>query len=397
MKITIICDVFGQENNGTTITIKRLMDGLVARGHQVKMVSPYTDENSTNPKFYTVPKRTFGIFTKYVKKNGVELGKPDKTILRKAIEGSDVVHLALPFKMCKASIKICNELNIPFTTAFHCQPENFSSHLFLKNSMLFNNFLYQYYNNTFYKFAKYIHCPTRFIANELEKHKYKAKMFVISNGVISTYHKMACEKPEELKDKFCILFIGRLSREKRHDLLIKAMKYSKYADNIQLIFAGCGPLEKKLKKMGQSLKNSPIIRFFQKEELVKVINFCDLYCHPSDVEIEAISCIEALTCGKTALISNSSKSATRFFAQDERCKFLAGDAKNLAQKIDYFIENPQENAKIGEKCEKFAEIFKIDNAIDEMVKMFETAKNEHKQGKIVGLEKHIETEKAYCE
>lgn len=132
MKITIICDVFGQENNGTTITIKRLMDGLIEQGHQVKMVSPYENKESVNPEFLTVPRRNFWIFDKYVAKNGVELGKPDKGILRKGIEGADVVHLALPFKMCKAAIKICKELNVPFTTAFHCQPENFSSHLLKK-------------------------------------------------------------------------------------------------------------------------------------------------------------------------------------------------------------------------------------------------------------------------
>lgn len=39
MKIAIIADVLGEENNGTTITVKRLIKHLKARGHQVEVVS----------------------------------------------------------------------------------------------------------------------------------------------------------------------------------------------------------------------------------------------------------------------------------------------------------------------------------------------------------------------
>ena len=46
MIITIVADVLGEENNGTTITIKRLINGLIERGHTVKVVSPYKDEKS---------------------------------------------------------------------------------------------------------------------------------------------------------------------------------------------------------------------------------------------------------------------------------------------------------------------------------------------------------------
>lgn len=265
MKITIVADVFGEENNGTTITIKRLIDGLVSRGHFVRVVSPLKTENSQSIEYFTVGLRDFGVFNGYLAKNGVELGKPEREVITKAIEGSDVVHIALPFKMGKMAVKICKVLGIPFTTAFHCQPENFSSHLGLKNSVIFNKILYAYYRNGFYKNAKYIHCPTEFIANELEKNKYKAKKFAISNGVIPTYTKFEVEKPEDYKDKYVVLFVGRLSKEKRHDLLVKAIRYSKYADKIQLIFAGRGPLEEKIKKMGKKLKNQPIVKFYTKE------------------------------------------------------------------------------------------------------------------------------------
>ena len=378
MNITIVADVLGTENNGTTITIKRLINGLVERGHKLTVVSPYKDEQSQNPKYLSVDIRNFGIVHSYIVKNGVELGKPDKETIRNAIEGADIVHIELPFKMGKAAAKICQELDIPFTAGFHCQPENFSSHLGLKNSVLANKCLYLYYRNNFYKQVKHIHCPTQFIADELNKNNYTAKKYAISNGVVPTYKKKDVEKPEEFKDKYLVLFIGRMSKEKRHDLLIKAMKHSKYSDKIQLVFAGCGPLEEKVIKMGSKLKNPPIIGFYTKEELSDIINYCDLYCHPSDIEIEAISCIEALTCGLVPVISNSPRSATRFFAQDERSLFKVGDAKDLAKKIDYWIEHGDEKEQMSDVYIEYAKRFNIDSCIDQMVEMFNEAIEEHK-------------------
>lgn len=41
MKITIVADVLGEENNGTTITAKRLIQHLKERGHAVRVISPF--------------------------------------------------------------------------------------------------------------------------------------------------------------------------------------------------------------------------------------------------------------------------------------------------------------------------------------------------------------------
>lgn len=40
MKITIVCDVLGEENNGTTIAAMNLIRSLKAKGHNVTVVCP---------------------------------------------------------------------------------------------------------------------------------------------------------------------------------------------------------------------------------------------------------------------------------------------------------------------------------------------------------------------
>lgn len=370
MKIAIIADVLGQENNGTTITVKRLIDNLKKRGHDVQIVSPSASEEAGYHQVKTID---FKIFNNYVKKNGVELAKPDKDLLREVISACDVVHILMPFAMGRAAIRIANELNKPVTTAFHVQPENVTSHFGLQRSKRINRYVYKNFYKNFYCHAEYIHCPTQFIADMLTAHGYRSDLRVISNGVDPAYFAAREQKPKEYEDKFCILSTGRLTKEKCQKDLIKAVSQSKYSDRIQIFIAGDGPLKKKLMRMGMKLKNPPAIMFHTKEELAKYINFCDLYVHPSYAEIESIACIEAITCGLVPVIADSKMSAARYFALSGENLYAAGNTRDLAAKIDYMIEHPERIKALSEEYVTYAEKFRIEKCIDKMEEMFEDA------------------------
>lgn len=377
MNITLVADVFGENNNGTSATASRLVENMKKRGHNVKVVSPFHSEDNN---FYTVSSRSFGIFNDYVEKiNGVTLGKPERITIWEAIKDADIVHFLLPFQMSKCGIKLCLENNIPFTTAFHCQPENITSHIFLQKAKLINDFIYKYFKTTFYRKALYVHCPSQFIADKLVKNHYHTTNFVISNGVRDEFVPTKSTKPSELKDKFCILLSGRYSIEKRQDVLINAVNKSKYRDKIQLILAGNGPQKNYYEKLGKKLPNPPIFTFLNTSDLIKVINYCDLYVHASDVEIEGIGCMEAISCGLVPVLSNSSNAALSQFALDERNLFNHGNYNNLAQKIDYWIEHDKEKQIMSQQYAKFMEQYKIEKCMDKMEEMFKFVISEHKK------------------
>lgn len=374
MVITIVTDVLGAENNGTTITAKRLIENLKKRGNVVKVVSPWeTDE----PGYYGVGKRSFWIFNNYVAKNGVVLAKVNKKILREAMTGSDIVHIILPFQLGIAAEKVAKELDIPTTSGYHCQAENVTAHFGLQNIEFVNRFIYRRFYRKFYKRQKFVHCPSQFIAKELRKNGYGMDLRVISNGVADDYYQKTVQKPQALEDKFIILTIGRLAHEKRHDILIDAIKLSKHEKDIQLIIAGLGPLEKQTRQWGESLINRPIISFYPKQELVDIINYADLYAHPADIEIESIACIEVISCGLVPIISDSRKSAANSFALLDENLFKAGSASDLAKKIDYLIDHPEIKRIIQKKYLDYAKPFQIDACVDKMEKMFHDAIDNH--------------------
>ena len=372
MKILVAADVLGKENNGTSIAAYNLINALKERGHEVRVICPDASKKD-EPGFFILPRIKFGPLDKYVAKNGVIIAKADTKIISEALKDIDLVHVMLPFSASCKIAHIANKRNIPLTAGFHCQAENISAHFHLMWSHLLTKIIYKTFWRKCYHVIDCIHYPTQFIRGDFEARVGPTNAYVISNGVKRKTINGSKEKPEELKDKFIILMSGRYCHEKRQDLLIRAIKHSKYKDKIQLILAGEGPLKKKLAKLGKKLPNKPIFKLYEQQELMDVIAYSDLYVHTAYAELESISALEALSSGLVPIINNSKRSATKFFALDEKNLFKQNDPLSLASKIDYWIAHPEEKKLRSEQYLKYAERFNHAHCMDRMEKMMKEA------------------------
>ena len=374
MKILIVIDQYDNLSNGTTISAKRFVDGLRKAGNEVQILS--TGKNGADKfslKTYKFPK----IIDKYFKANEMVFAKPDEEVMKNVFQNQDVIHFYMPFRLAKKGVKIAEEMHIPHTTAFHVQPENITYAVGLGTNHHINDTIYTYFRNYYNKF-RHIHCPSNFIANQLKEHGYTAKLHVISNGIGEEFKFARIEKPEELKNKIIITMVGRYSPEKRQDVLIDAIKKSKYENKIQLVLAGKGQCLEEYKKKAEELTNKPILKFYPKDDLVNLLSYTDIYVHSADAEIEAISCLEAIACGNVPIISNSNESATVQFAMDEDSLFEHGNSENLAKKIDYFLDNPNILEKKRKEYAEFANRFRIENSVKLMEEMFKEEIEEYK-------------------
>ncbi len=366
MKILLVLDQFNSENNGTTISTIRFAQYLHENGHEIKIVT--TGKPAKN--LYIVPERYIPIASKLAHRQGMAFGKPVKSILTEAISECDIVHFLMPFKLSKVGLKIARKLGKPYTAAFHVQPENVTYNTGLHKCNIAIAWVYRFFRVRFYNDVKHIHCPSEFIASELRRNHYKGKLHVVSNGIEKSFKPAPKQTPADLKDKIIISMVGRLSSEKCQDVLINAVDKSKYKDKIQLIFAGKGPKANHYKALSKKLPVPPIFGFYTQTELIKILQYSDLYVHSADVEIEAISCLEAIACGLIPVISNSPASATKQFALDDRSLFECGNSAHLASKIDYFIEHENEKAELTAKYLEFSKQFKLEKCIKMIEEMF---------------------------
>ena len=290
--------------------------------------------------YYVTPTFNFGKFlNKVVEKNGVTIAKADEKIVREAIEGSDVVHLLIPFSLSRMAVKIAKELGKPVTASFHCQAENVTAHVFLMNAKMANKLVYKNFYKHVYRYCDIIHYPTTFIRDVFESETHKTNSVVISNGVNEQFFKNV--EAKRVSEKFTIICTGRYSKEKAQHLLIKAVAKSKYKDDTKIVFAGSGPYENRLRKLAGKLGVDADFRFFSRSELLSVLHGADLYVHTACIEIEAIACLEAIVSGLVPVINDSPRSATRAFALDGNNLFKLNSVEDLKNKIDFWRGHPE--------------------------------------------------------
>ena len=379
MNVTIICDVLGVPNNGTSVAAYNLIDHLKAQGHNVTVVCCDADKEGESG-YKIVPTMKLGpIVNAALARNEVVPAKADSAILEDAIKGADVVHLLMPFPLSWKAVKICEKYGIPMTSSFHVQAENFTCHIGMMKSAFATKEVYKYFYKKVYSHCAYTHYPTEFIKQDFEGNiKKHVPSKVISNGVSEFFFEPApveaIEKQKaKNKDKFTIVVVGRYSSEKAQQVIIKAVAKSKYKDKIHLILAGEGPKRRHYKKLVKKNGVDCEMRFFDHEELKEVLNAADLYVHTAYVELESIACLEAIVTGLVPIICNSKRSAARFFARDDRCLYQKWNSEDLKNKIEYFMENPQELEACRKKYKTQANVSRLGECMNKMEQMLEEA------------------------
>ncbi len=385
MKIVFVLECANITNNGTGATCLRFAEELRKKGHKVTILGGILPPDSKESDYVEFDHYNFPVFEWLIRKEGFAFAttKNGNKKMYDAIKDCDVVHIFLPFKFGSRARLVAQVCDKPVTIAFHLQPENITSAIHMGKIKPINDILYASFKQYMYRHIKYVHCPSQMIANQLEKHNYPGENVVISNGINDYFHPIDVAKPEEYKDKFVVVMVGRLAGEKRQDLLIKAIAKSKYNSNIQLVLCGQGPEEKRYRKLAKKvgLANPIHIKFCTQEELRNVLNYSDLYVHASDAEIEGIAAIEAFATGLVPIISDSKLSATNQFSLDEHCLFKHGNANSLAERIDFFYENPEFKKELSSKYIEEAKEYALPFQVEKMEKMLEMAIEDHKNQK----------------
>lgn len=374
MKILLVIDDYISSNNGTTISCRRFAGELRRQGHEVKVLGTSLPDE---PNMFRLEEYHLPIVDGLVRANDFHFSKVDLAVIRQAVAWADVVHCMMPFMLTYRTKQVCDELHKPATAAFHIQPENLLSAVRLGKFKPLVDSVYWAWRKGIYRKFQYIHCPSLFMRQEMIDHGYQGDIRPISNGISSAFcqqERTSAFSPYKGKDrKIVITMVGRLAREKRQDVILRAVRKSKYADSIQVVFAGKGPLERWYKRLGKRLKNPPMFVYLNQQDLLTLLRQTDLYVHSSDMESEAISCIEAFATGLVPVISDSRKSATRQFALDERSLFKAGSSTDLAKKIDYWLDHPEEKRRMEQAYARQGLDYTLEASVRKCVEMFTDA------------------------
>jgi 1,2-diacylglycerol 3-alpha-glucosyltransferase len=366
MKIAIVVDTFNGANGGTIATM-RLVEGLKRRGHKFTIVATKSLEEE---RFHKVK----GFFLPGTKESQTKMdfmfGVPERDVLERAFADVDLVQIQFPFYLGYGAAKIAKQMGKKVMGAFHVQPQNIIAAMG-KESRLMETMVHKLFNFFLFNRVPLVQCPSQFAADMLRRSGCLSALRVVSNGIPEEYVAGEHERPGFYGENLALLNVGRHALEKRQSLLIDGVKRSRYADKITLMLCGKGEMTDELVRLGDELPNKPLIRYVTNEEKLQHLNTADMYVHGSIVELESLSCLEAIGCGLPCLIGDSSYSAARQFALDDRLIFRKDDADDLAKKIDYWYEHKDELRASRAKVLKMAEQYRFERCLDLMEDIYE--------------------------
>ena len=366
LTIVLVMDTIGTQGNGTSNSALQYARELERQGHHVRLVGLGSEE-------YPARENHVPLVSWVARKQHMQFARPSDTLFRTSFRGADVVHIYLPFSFGRRAWKVAREMGIPVTAGFHLQPENVSYNAGpLAWIPGINDFMYALFRFWLYRHIDHIHTPTAMIAAQLRSHGYRAKLHVISNGYSPRFTpktQRGAGEPEPWR--YRVVASGRLAREKDHITLIRAVAACRHAERIELHIAGTGPRARYLRRRAKRLLPNPsAIGFHRNADMPAFLKTCDLFVHPSIVDIESLSVIEGMASGLVPVIAASPLSAASQFALLDKSLFPAQDAAALAERIDWWLDHPRDLAAWGVRyAEHTREHYSIESCVRRFVAM----------------------------
>ena len=383
MKILFVINNFYVTGNGLAASARRTVEYLKQTGHEVRILSgPNLKAPQPQPD-YQLETYVFPIINPIIKAQGYCFSASNPALMKEATEWADVIHLEEPFVVEDRMIHIAREMGKPVTATYHLHPENITNSLGpLRYWKGLNRTILRAWKKHTFNFCDYVQCPTENVLDRLRRYHIQSRLELISNGVVPD----PCIRPEAMPEDYLdperplkVIYIGRLSREKDHDTLLKAMTYSRYSRRIQLHFAGLGPKTDSIKRKAHSLYEKgilgydPIITFEDRDGLRKMAAEADLAIHCATIEVEGLSIMEAMQQGVVPVIASGRYSGTSQFALDNRSVFPEENPEALAHRIDYWLDHPEERWEMGKKYAAHMEQYDIRRSVEALLEMFQKA------------------------
>ena len=379
MKILFVVNNYYASGNGLSASARRTVQYLREAGQEVRVLSGKNHEAETPQPDYVLADFHVPVFDGLVQSNGYKFAKTDFAMIRRAVRWADVVHLEEPFIIQVVTARIARYYKVPCTATYHLHPENLFCSINLGDWKFLNYSTLLTWRDFVFNLCTDIQCPTENVLERLKKFGFKARLHLISNGIIPDLTIRPKDENEDPNRPFLVVCIGRLSVEKDQPTLLEAMKHSKYADRIQLYFAGRGPEADAIKEKAHKLyedgivKYDPIFKFHDREGLRQLAAKSDLYIHCATVEVEGLSALEALQQAVVPVIAKGELTATSQFALDEHSLFPTKDPEALAACIDYWLDHPVERQEMGWRYAESTEEYDIHKSIAALIDMFRQA------------------------
>jgi len=304
MKIAMFADSYYPTVDGAVVAMEILADGLQKRGHEILVLAPDVAERAkTTRTVHYLPSREYKHYPGYrmVISPGdmLEYLRNEKVV---------IIHSHGLASMAILSLTSARALKIPHVLTFHTMANEairYYSPLPIRQDFM-ENLVWVYLRNMM-KRPEVVVVPSLPIKEELETNGVVMKKCeVVPTGVDCTRFTPERYDPGFLKrfgleGKTVVLHVGRLSKEKHLEVILKAIaEIAPKEPNLRLLVVGSGPAAQEYKDVAERFGISEKVvfaGFLPDNDLPVAYASCDILAIASTFETQGLVVLEALASG----------------------------------------------------------------------------------------------------
>lgn len=372
MKVVLFTDTYLPQMNGVVSYLSDSLE-LLSKKHKLVLFAPggkklRIEKKSKNLKIIWIPSSPFPFYEGY--KIASMNYRRVSELLEK--EDPDVVHAHAPVVLGIQGIIAAKRKGIPVVVTHHTHFPEYVPHLLNGRLPEAFNGLSGYTVKKLIKFvyekADVVTAPSQELVKELRSYGL-TNVVHLPNGVklkrfTTTAKDIARFKKKIGPGKKIILYLGRISFEKKLDVLLHAFRMIEEDDRMLLI-AGKGPYLKTLKNLAKALeiRNIRFVGFLNERDLPAAYGCADIFASPSDTETFGLTFIEAMHLG-TPVIGVSMLGAKELIKNGKNGLLVEpGNTSDFAAAMERLLKDSRLRKKLGKNGRETARRYSLENSI----------------------------------
>lgn len=262
----------------------------------------------------------------------------------------DIVHIHSSFYMGSVGYTVARRKNIPVVATFHTDFIRMKESIKLpfKNE-LFN--LSWRYNVYLYKRCDLVTAPSP-----------SAVEFLKENGIPKAVelplfvHTDKFKPSKSRENKFVVQYIGRITKDKGiYNILDVANEFPRN-NGVKFVISGTGPEEDKIRKAITRMDLDDLVEmtgYIGEPEKMSALSNASLFLHPSETDTFGIAVLEAMSCGKPALVSNKFPLLDNDSSDNGMIGVDFSKPSDVAERIRELKADNREHLKLCGKARKY--------------------------------------------
>jgi 1,2-diacylglycerol 3-alpha-glucosyltransferase len=391
MKILLATDAFYPMISGVVTSTVTLFRELEKMGHDVRILT-LSDDNQEKfeNNIYSLKSIKINIYPdariKFMSSSN---------IISLITEWSpDIIHTQTEFTVMIVARKISNKLHIPIIHTYHTMYEDYTNFL-IRSKKINTEFVSQVIKQMLNKFSGVI-TPSSKTTKALLRYKVKTPIYTIPTGLDLKKFSQKVDDRElnALKEKYdlvgrkTLVYLGRISKEKNIDELIRFISSNKtYFGDKRFIIAGGGPFIEKLKELVNNLDMNNIIKFTGMVfpgEVYKYYKLGNIFVTASTTETQGLTYIEAMASNIPVVCRQDE--CVEELIQNSKNGFKYSSEESFMSSIKSIFSNDELYENMCKECSNSANEYSSETFAEKIIRAYEISIADYNYSKEQDLE-----------